>query len=218
MTEVRKVYGPVQSITLGWLQVAALLGAVQGLFLAGVLATHRSNRTANRLLAIALIAFCVFMMTIVYHAMELEQVFPHFFGAAYPLPFVFGPLIFLYAVTASDRDRGLRRWDSLHFLPFIAVVIAALPIYLMSDAEKLGMYQEVRQGLLPPVLRVLDPLKYASGPSWHQQATRSSRLDPSRRGDTSPDDEAPSRAPGARPAARTAPRRLALRRFCALTK
>ena len=94
----------MQSMTLDWLNIAALLGAAQGFFLAGVLATQRRNRTANRLLAVAVFAFSIQMITVVYHAVELEQVFPHFFGVAFPLPLIYGPLIYLYTVCASDRD------------------------------------------------------------------------------------------------------------------
>ena len=99
-------------VTLDWLHIVALLGAIQGVFLAGVLATKRRNRTANRLLAVAMLAFSIYLATAVYHAAGLEQVFPHFFGAAFPLPMLYGPLIYLYAVAASDRtctgDRRLR--------------------------------------------------------------------------------------------------------------
>jgi AraC-like DNA-binding protein len=76
---------------------------------------------------------------------------------------LYGPLVYLYAVTASDRPRGLRRWDALHFVPFAAVVIAGLPIYLMSGAEKVAFAHELELGARPLLLVVVDPLKYASG-------------------------------------------------------
>jgi AraC-like DNA-binding protein len=150
-------------ITLGWLQIAALLGAVQGFFLTVVLAAQRRNRTANRLLAVAMFAFSIHLATVVYHAAGWEPRFPHFFGAAYPLPLLYGPLIYLYAVTASDRIRGFRWYDGLHFLPFGLVMLVSLPVYLMSGAEKLAFYHELQQGARPLLLRVVDPLKIVSG-------------------------------------------------------
>src|SRR5688572_26769771 len=116
-------------MTLGWLHIAALLGAIQGLFLTAVLATQRRNRTANRLLAGAMFAFSIYLATAAYHATHFEQVFPHFFGVAYPVPLLFGPLIYLYAVTPSDRTRRLGWRDGLHFLPFVAAAIWGLPVY-----------------------------------------------------------------------------------------
>ena len=40
-----------------------LLGAIQGVFLAGVLVTKRTNRTANRLLAALMLAFSISLTT-----------------------------------------------------------------------------------------------------------------------------------------------------------
>jgi len=90
----------VASLTLDWLHVIVLLGAIQGVFLAGALASKRRNRTANRLL-----------------------------GAAFPLPFLFGPLIYLYAVSAADRNHRLTRLDALHFVPYGTIHRAELPCY-----------------------------------------------------------------------------------------
>lgn len=154
------------SLTLDWLHVVILLGAVQGVLLAGVLATKRRNRTANRLLAAAIFAFSIDLATSVYHAAGLVPVFPHFFGAAYPLPFLYGPLIFLYAVAAADRGHHFRWRDALHVVPFLAVVIAGLPIYLMSGADKVALYDQLQHGQRPLLLQIADPLKYVSGVSY----------------------------------------------------
>ena len=151
------------SLTLDWLHVITLLGAIQGVFLAGVLAAKPSNRTANRLLAALVLAFSIHLATAVYHAVGFEQVFPHFFGAAYPLPFLYGPLTNLYAVTAADRTRRLRPSDLLHLVPFLVTVVVGLPIYLMSGPEKIAFYHQLRSGAHPLVFAIFDPLKLASG-------------------------------------------------------
>ena len=154
------------TITLDWLHIVALLGAVQGLILAGVLVLRRRNRTANRILAVAMLAFTIYLITTVYHAAGWEQVFPHFFGAAYLMPLLFGPLIYLYDVTASDRSRRLTRWDALHFAPFVLAFVACLPIYLMSGPDKIAFYHAVQRGEVPPLLQVIDPLKLLSGVTY----------------------------------------------------
>ncbi len=151
------------AITLDWLHIVALLGAAQGLILAVVLVLRRRNRTANRVLAGAMLAFTLYLITTVYHAAGLEQRFPHFFGAAYPMPLLYGPLIYLYAVTASDRTRRLTRWDALHFAPFVLAIVAGLPIYVMSGVDKIAFYQALQRGERPLLLQVLDPLKLLSG-------------------------------------------------------
>ena len=93
------------SLTLDWLHVIVLFGAIQGVFLAGALVAKRRNRTANRLLAALMLCFSIYLASAVYYAAGLELVYPQFFGFSYPLPFIFGPLVYLYAVTAADRSR-----------------------------------------------------------------------------------------------------------------
>jgi len=150
-------------LTLSWLQVINLLGAIQGLVLAGALVSKRSNRTANRLLAATMVAFSIYLATDVYHATGFIEIFPHFFGAAHPMPFLFGPLVYLYAVTAADRTRRLTPRDALHLVPFLAVVLNGLPVYLMSGPDKLAFYHRIEVGDVPPSIAVALPLKLLSG-------------------------------------------------------
>lgn len=154
------------SLTLDWLHVIVLLGAAQGMFLTAALATRRRNRTANRLLSVLMLAFSVHLATTVYFAAHLERDFPHFFGIGYPLPLLYGPLVFLYAVTAADRSRGFIRRDLLHLAPFLALVIAGLPIYTMSGADKVAFYDRLLAGERPLLLAIADPLKLLSGVAY----------------------------------------------------
>ena len=153
-------------MTLDWLHIAALLGAVQGVFLALSLVTQRRNQTANRLLAVVMIAFSIHLASTVYYANGLVQRFPHFFGVSYPLPMLYGPAVYLYAVAASDRNRKLRWRDWSHFVPFLLVVLASAPVYLMSGPEKLAFYSDLQRGIAPLQVKVTDPLKFVSGVAY----------------------------------------------------
>lgn len=154
------------TITLDWLHILALLGAVQGLILALVLAVRQRNRTANRVLAGAMVAFSIYLATSVYHAAGLEARFPHFFGAAYPMPLLYGPLVYLYAVAASDRTRRMGWRDALHFVPFALAILTALPVYLSSGFEKVAFYHALQRGDVPWFIQVFDPLKLISGVTY----------------------------------------------------
>jgi len=153
---------PVQ-VTIDWIQLAELVGAVQGFLLAAVLATHRTNRTANRLLAALMAAFAVSLLSEIYYSAGLVRTLPHLFGISYPLPWVFGPLVYLYAVAASDRGWRLGWRGALHFAPILVILILTLPIYLLSGPEKVALFDRLTAGDRPTVLVVLDPLKYVSG-------------------------------------------------------
>jgi AraC-like DNA-binding protein len=110
-----------------------------------------------------MVAFSIYLVTAVYHATGFIEVFPHFFGAAHPMPFLFGPLVYLYAVTAADRTRQLTPRDALHFIPFLAVLLDGLPVYLMSGADKLAFYHRLQAGDVPPSVAATLPLKLLSG-------------------------------------------------------
>jgi AraC-like DNA-binding protein len=151
------------SLTLDWLLLAATVGALQGVILAGVLVAQKNNRTANRLLAILVVTLTIFLASTVYFGSGLFRAFPHFVGVAYQTPWMFGPLMYLYAVAASDRAWRFQRRDILHFVPVFITVIASIPTFVMSGPEKLELVDRIRDGQLPGILPFLDPTKFLSG-------------------------------------------------------
>ena len=153
-------------VTVDWIQLAELVGAVQGILLAAVLTTHRTNRTANRLLAALMVAFTVSLLSEVYYSAGLVRTHPHFFGISYPLPWVFGPLVYLYAVAASDRGWRFGVRGALHFAPIVVILILTLPIYLRSGPEKIALFDRLSAGDAPTLLVVLEPFKYVSGVAY----------------------------------------------------
>jgi AraC-like DNA-binding protein len=150
-------------VTVDWIHLVTLVGAVQGFLLAGALVAHRTNRTANRLLAALVVTFTIYLLQEVYYSAGLVRAYPHLFGISYPLPWVFGPLGYLYAVCASDGSRRLRARDAAHFAPLLVVLIAGSPIYLMSGADKIALFDRLQSGDAPTTIRLLEPTKYLSG-------------------------------------------------------
>jgi AraC-like DNA-binding protein len=150
-------------VTIDWIQLAQLVGALQGVFLALVLVAHRTNRAANRLLAALMIAFAVGLVSEVYYSAGIIRSHPHFFGISYPLPWIFGPLVYLYTLAASDRTWRFRARGAMHFAPAAMVVVLTFPIYLRSGPEKIALYDQLTSGNPPALLAVLDPFKYVSG-------------------------------------------------------
>ena len=111
-------------------------------------------------------AFAIYLTATVYYAAGLVATYPQFYGITYPLPWVFGPLVYLYALTSSDSSRRLRWRDAVHFLPALLVVLAAIPIYLSSGAAKIALHEQVQAGHTPLQLAILNPFKYVSGISY----------------------------------------------------
>ena len=151
------------SLTIDWLHFITLLGAIQGVILAGALASKRTNRTANRLLAVLMISFSIYLASSVYHAGGYEERFPHFIGLGYQMVFLFGPLVYLYAVAAADRTHRLTRRDTVHFSLFAVSIALAIPFLFSSGAEKLEFLAQLRAGNVPLSMRIMDPLKMVWG-------------------------------------------------------
>jgi AraC-like DNA-binding protein len=150
-------------LTLDWMQLAALIGSLQGLFLAGVIFAQRANRTANRLLGALMVAFSIYLSSSAYYGTDLFPRYPHFFGASYLMPWIFGPLVYLYAVAAGDRAWRFQRWHLLHFAPAAIVFLAFLPWYFASGPEKVALLARLMGGEVPRRMLLLDPTKFLSG-------------------------------------------------------
>ncbi len=151
---------------LNWWQLVALLGTLQGLMLAVALSTRPSGHTPHRVLAATIATLALFLASVVYYSSALVGRIPHLFGVSQPLPFLFGPLVYLYAVTASDRARRLQWRDAWHALPAVLVLVLSIPIFLLSATEKLAMYDAIRGGNVPTLVTMLDPLRFLSGGAY----------------------------------------------------
>lgn len=154
------------SLTLDWVQLAAAAGAVQGVFLSAALLAHRGNQTANRLLAALMVAFTIYLASSVYYATGLFYRYPYFFGISYQMPWLFGPLVYLYTRAASDRSWRFRRRHLLHLVPAVVSTLLAVPYYAMTGAEKIALYERLQTGALPLLIAIVDPFKFASGISY----------------------------------------------------
>lgn len=151
------------SLTLGWVQLAAIVGALQGLVLTAALAAQRANRTANRLLAALMATMTIYLAAGPYYAAGLIRVYPHFFAVNYQTTWLFGPLVYLYARAASDRSWRFTRKALVHFVPVTITTIAAIPIYFMSGPEKIALWERWSVTGVTGTLAYLDPTKYISG-------------------------------------------------------
>lgn len=140
-----------------------LLGTGQGLFLAVVLATKQTNSTANKVLAVAMLAFSVSIFERVYYAREYYHDFPHLIGVSVPLVFVFGPILYLYAQAVSTGGQSFRMASLLHFVPFLLVTLRLLPFYLQDGPAKLAFLQDLFQNGPPRYLAIIEHLQYPHG-------------------------------------------------------
>jgi AraC-like DNA-binding protein len=140
-----------------------ILGAGQGLFLALLLASKRVNSTANRLLAVSMVAFAMFILEGVYYDRGIMIQYPQFIGVSVPLVYLFGPILYLYTEVVSHGGHTFKpRW-LLHFIPVTLVTLWLMPFYLQSGAEKLAFLHRMDAAGPPRDVVVIQLLQYPHG-------------------------------------------------------
>ncbi len=131
-----------------------LLGGLQGIVLAAVLARRRKDRVANRLLAELVGALSLMLLLGVFEMRWGLSSQPHLLALTTPLPFLFGPLLYLYvAALTRPAARFEARW-LFHAIPFAANVLFLLQgFYLKTGSEKLAIAHAYLAGHGSPALR-----------------------------------------------------------------
>ncbi len=137
-----------------------LLGALQGAVLSLVLWRRDANRLANRLMA-ALVA----LVTLLLLSGPIEQRWgfprnPHLLGLSAPLPFLFGPLLYLYVVALTRPvTRPDPRW-LVHALPFVGDVLYLAQVFYFEEPDvKLALARATVSGQLPASFHVVSALE-----------------------------------------------------------
>lgn len=144
-----------------------LLAAMQGAVLAAALAVRRKDPVANRLLAALVGAISLMLL---FGVLDLRWSFaghPHLLALGAPLPFLFGPLLYLYvAALTRPASRFEAHW-LLHGLPFAADVLVMLPaFYLKSGPEKLAIAGAYLAGQAAPAKHVLEAVQLVQAMSY----------------------------------------------------
>ncbi|HEY4654460.1 MAG TPA: helix-turn-helix domain-containing protein [Cyclobacteriaceae bacterium] len=131
------------------LAVAILIGAVQGLFLAIVLAVMRKgNRRANLFLAALLFTNCLGLLDGFLDVTNSYARYPRLIGVLWPGYYLVGPSLYFYVKELSSSKRPTTLWiQLLHILPAVVSVLFLLPFYFMNANEKVLMWASMKDSL-----------------------------------------------------------------------
>lgn len=120
-------------ITFGPMSITLLIGAMQGLVLAGLLLSARHNRMANRYLALLIIAFAALITPFIIGYAGFYDKWPGLSFAPFSYTLAFGPLIYLYTVRLVDTA-AQRSWP--HFVPVVLQFLADALVFPLPLANK----------------------------------------------------------------------------------
>lgn len=126
-----------------------LIAAAHGLLLSVVLVIHkRGNSTANKILAALIFVFSFRIIEVIAVWSKYIIEFPQLFSVTAPFKYLYGPLLFFYALALTEKLNFKTR-DLLHVVPFLAHIWIFLPLFMAPYAFKVD--------LLTNVILVADP-------------------------------------------------------------
>jgi AraC-like DNA-binding protein len=140
-----------------------IVGAAQGLFLAILLAAKRTNSIANRLLAIAMLAFSLFIVMRVYYEREWYLEVPHLIGVNRLLIYLFGPLLYLYTLAVSEGGNTFRRAWLVHLLPPVLLFLYRIQFFLGGGAAKITFLRTLMSEGPSLQETIIEQLQYVIG-------------------------------------------------------
>lgn len=137
-----------------------LIGIAQALFFSLFLITKKENPIANRLLATLLILISFSLFLNYSYSTGLIQKIPFIIGLDTTFPFVYGPILYLYAKILVAKKQKLSYKEFLHLVPFCTYFIYVFfKFYIRSNTYKLEFLEAMRNFEVPPDITVANYLK-----------------------------------------------------------
>ncbi|WP_337967707.1 helix-turn-helix domain-containing protein [uncultured Flavobacterium sp.] len=122
-----------------------LTGIIITFFLVLILASKKNKTEADKILALWLF-FTGFHLFLFYlHFKNDYSDFPFLLGLELPMPLVQGPFLFLYTSTLTNQNRH-KKYNLLHFIPFIIAILVLLPFYTLPFDEKINIFNNQGKG------------------------------------------------------------------------
>jgi AraC-like DNA-binding protein len=123
--------------------------AIQGIFLAYLVANKRFNSLSYRILALLLLSMSLTILGSVLGLSGYYRQFPHLIRVADPLVFLFGPLLYFY-IQLQTTEKLTKYY--YHLIPFVLYVLVTIPFYLLSGEEKIRFGEDMFLKQQKPVL------------------------------------------------------------------
>lgn len=123
-----------------------LVGTFIALFLALIILTKKGRTTADLILGIWMIVVSMHVFSYYSYLTQLIYRYPAFLGINFPLPFLHGPLLYLYtlALTRPEQFRS-KKWMLHGAMPFFIIALYS-PFWMLSGAQKIEVFKREGAG------------------------------------------------------------------------
>ncbi len=122
----------------------AIIAAAQGFFVGLVLLFNKKlNKLKRFYFALLTICFSLWVAEFGAYWSPYMMEFPHLMFLSKPLPWLFGPLLYLFAKSFVNDEAILKKSQLLHFVPFLIRFGFYLPLILKTESEKIAILNRV---------------------------------------------------------------------------
>lgn len=135
-------------INFGPMSITLLLCAAQGLVLAALLLRAKRNRSANRYLAVLILAVATLLVPYIIGYAGFYDRWPRLSFAPFSYTLAFGPLIYFYTASLVHQP-PVRAWP--HFVPVLAQFLADALVFPLPLATKDWWDAAVNAPILSPL-------------------------------------------------------------------
>lgn len=112
------------------------IGIFMSLFLAVLLFVKQNKTLSDKVLAAWFVVTATHLFSYYLNYLGYWHIYPHLVGITHPLPFLYGPLLYLYVVFSLRPVQRFNLKDGLHFLPFLVCYLCMIPFLFGFTAEE----------------------------------------------------------------------------------
>nr|WP_315148953.1 helix-turn-helix domain-containing protein [uncultured Flavobacterium sp.] len=122
-----------------------LTGIIITFFLIIILIGKKNKSEADKILALWLFFTGIHLILFYLHFNSEYIKFPFLLGIEIPMPLVQGPFLYLYTSALTNQNRD-KKYNLLHFIPFIIAFIPLLSFFGLPFNEKINIYKNEGKG------------------------------------------------------------------------
>ncbi len=112
------------------------IGIVLSFFLGILLYSKKDKVLTDNILSIWLIVIGIHLAGYFLFYNGYWEIYPHLIGVTAPLPFLYGPFLYLYVLYSLKEKRYLDKLDYLHFAPALISYLYMMPFYILYTTEE----------------------------------------------------------------------------------
>ncbi|WP_298238670.1 helix-turn-helix domain-containing protein [uncultured Algibacter sp.] len=112
------------------------IGIVLSFFLGVLLFSKKDKVLTDNILSLWLVAIGIHLTSTYIYNKGYWEIYPHLIGITAPLPFLYGPFLYLYVSYSIKSKNRLRKTDYLHFAPALLSYLYMIPFYFFYTAEE----------------------------------------------------------------------------------